>query len=117
MSFMHHASTVMAKPAAPPLAATIAPASWVTSYPNSTQSQVFEAFPTGGAPGYSYSWDFSIPGAGVSITSGTTSKTVTVQASGTDEFRVAELRCTVTDAASGNAQPVAEINLSFGTPP
>lgn len=115
---IQHASIATGLGGLPPLSVTINPASWNATHTNgeSPQDKGFEAFPAGGWPGYTYSWAL-IGASGLSFVGGTTSKTCTVRATGSDSSATGTLRCTVTDTLTDTAQGDATINVQFGTPP
>lgn len=102
--------------ASTPLAATIAPSSYANTVSNNTGPYTigFTCTPTGGSGSYTYTW--SISGAGWSILSGQGTNSVQVQvANGTNTLYSGLLTCTVNDGSESVA-PTASLSMTYGTP-
>lgn len=110
----HRRAILGASSDSPPLSVSVAPSSVneaETLCP--IVSSAFTATPSGGTPGYTFAWDFSSGGTGLTIDSPTSSvTTVTKAGSGISS---GTLRCTVTDQIPNNAADTASITLECGT--
>lgn len=99
--------------ASPPLAVSVVPSSFFDDDINCPlDSQLISANATGGVPAYSYAWDFTVGGVGMTILSPTSQSTrIRVTSGG---FRSGTLRCQVTDQVPDTVSDTCAASMECG---
>jgi len=114
MSLRHRRAILGAATTSPPLSVSVTPSTIneaETLCP--IQSSLLTATPSGGTPPYTFLWDFSAGGTGISIDSPTASSTAVTKAGA--GISTGTLRCTVTDDVTDTAADTSDITLECGT--
>lgn len=114
MSMFHAMAGILGGGAAPPLSINITPSSLEeleVSCPITTDLATGNE--SNGTPPYTYLWDFTAGGGGLTINSPTSKSTTVTRASVGAGFST--LRCTVTDDVSDTAADSIQVEMECGT--
>lgn len=89
----------------------------LVSTTNGTTNYNLTAAVTGGVGPFTYSWFWASGGIGIEL-SNTTSPTVSLASTGTDQVRTGVIQCDVTDTGNGNLVrgDTGNVQITHGTP-